>query len=113
MSIRSRGYSQEEDKYLCEVYIEVSQDPIIGVYQSYDQFWSRVIEAYENGKNPHWIERSKKSMHCRIQLIEKATKKLHACIRQCESRRPSGASNDDILNQAKEMLREDPQFKSG
>ena len=51
-----------------------------------------------HGKNASWNERTKKSIHCRIQTIEKATKKLHACLKQCESRRPSGASNDDIVS---------------
>ncbi|KVH87533.1 hypothetical protein Ccrd_025186 [Cynara cardunculus var. scolymus] len=43
------------------------------------------------------VERSKKSIQCRMQTIEKAVRKLHACIRYCEFRRPSGASNDDIV----------------
>ena len=36
MSIRSSGYTQDEDKLLCQVYMEISQDPIKGVYQSAD-----------------------------------------------------------------------------
>lgn len=98
MSIRSSGYSQEEDKLLCEVYMEISQDPIKGAYQSSDVFWSRVMKGYENGRKTTWCERTKRSVQSRIQTIEKATKKLHACIRQCENRRPSGASNNDIVS---------------
>lgn len=98
MPLRTCGYSQEEDKLICQVYMEISQDPIKGIYQSSDRFWSRVIEAYEDAKNPSWGERSKKSIQARVQAIEKATKKLHACIKQCESRRPSGASSDDIVS---------------
>lgn len=30
--------------------MEISQDPITGVYQTSDQFWSRVADAYEAGK---------------------------------------------------------------
>ena len=98
MSIRSSGYTQDEDKLLCQVYIEISQDPIKGVYQSADQFWSRVEEAYHNGKIETWSDRSKRSIQARVQTIEKAARKLHACIRQCENRRPSGASNKDIVS---------------
>ena len=47
MPLRSAGYTQEEDKFLCQVYMEISQDPITGVYQTSDQFWSRVAYAYE------------------------------------------------------------------
>ena len=96
MPLRYAGNTHEEDRLLCQVYMEISQDPIKCVYQSFDQFWSCVASAYENGKDASWSERTKKSIHCRIQTIEKATKKLDACIKKCENRRPSGASNDDI-----------------
>ncbi|KAG7552429.1 hypothetical protein ISN45_Aa06g030300 [Arabidopsis thaliana x Arabidopsis arenosa] len=92
--------------------MEISQDLITGVYQSSDHFWDRVAESFVNGKNPTWSERSKKSLQCRSQTIEKAIRKLYACIKQCENRRSSGASSDDIFNQAKEMLMQDQNFKS-
>ena len=95
---RSSGYSCEEDKFLCHIYMQISQDPIQGVYQSSDQFWGRVVEAYDNGKDAMWSDRSKKSIQSRVQTIQKAAKKLHACIKQCENRRPSGASSDDIVS---------------
>ncbi|XP_023644142.1 glutathione S-transferase T3 [Capsella rubella] len=110
---RSSGYSKEEDKFLCEVYLKISQDPITGHYQSSDHFWDRVVKAFEDGKNRTWSKRSKKSLQCRFQNIERATKKLHACIRQCENSCQSGVSSDDIFNQAKEMLMQDSRFKSG
>lgn len=47
---RSLGYSPEEDKILCQVYIEISQDPIVGAYQSSDRFWDRVVDAYAKGE---------------------------------------------------------------
>ncbi|WZZ65114.1 hypothetical protein YC2023_076484 [Brassica napus] len=70
------------------------------------------MQAYENGKDTSWAERTKRSMQSRVQTIEKATKKLHACIKQCENRHQNGVSNDDIFNQAKLMVREDPLFKT-
>jgi len=56
------------------------------------------MKGYENGRKITWCERTKRSVQSWIQTIEKATKKLHACIRQCENRRPSGASNNDIVS---------------
>ncbi|XP_024008937.1 uncharacterized protein LOC112084138 [Eutrema salsugineum] len=93
--------------------MEISQDPITGVYQTSDKFLDRVVEAFEKEKASTWSEHTKKSIRSRFQTIERATRKLHACIKQCENRRPSGASNDDIFNEAKEMLMEDPNFKTG
>ena len=59
---RSSGYSCEDDKFLCHIYMQISQDLIQGVYQSSDQFWGRVVEAYDNGKDAMWSDRSKKSI---------------------------------------------------
>ena len=42
-------------------YISFGQDPIQGIYQSSYQFWSRVMQAYENGKDTSWAERTKRS----------------------------------------------------
>ena len=101
MSIRSSGYKIDEDKFLCQVYMEISQELIKGVYQSADQFWSCVEEACHNRKIATWTDRSKRSIQARVQTIEKAARKLHACIRQCENSRPSrpsSASNEDIVS---------------
>ncbi|KAF8099315.1 hypothetical protein N665_0246s0017 [Sinapis alba] len=76
--------------------------PDHGACQSSDVFWFCVMKGYGNGRKITWCERTKRSMQSLIQTIEKATKKLHACIRQCENRRPS----DKIT------LSEDPQFKT-
>ncbi|KAF8093399.1 LOW QUALITY PROTEIN: hypothetical protein N665_0383s0031 [Sinapis alba] len=73
--------------------MKISQDPITCVYQTSNQFWSRVADAYEAGKIQVGMN---KSIHCRIQTIEKATKKLHACLKQCANRHRSCASNDDV-----------------
>ena len=51
MSSRASGYSIPEDVLLCEVYIEISQDPIAGVNQSGDRFWSRVGDKFNKDRN--------------------------------------------------------------
>ncbi|KAJ9552387.1 hypothetical protein OSB04_016432, partial [Centaurea solstitialis] len=45
--------------------------------------------------------------------IMKATKKLRGCILQIQNRNPSGASELDIMNDAKEMLKLDASYKKG
>lgn len=98
MSTRTSSYSQEQDKFLTQIYMQISQDPVKGVYQSSNQFWSRVAQAYNDGKDANWSERSASSLTTRMQLILRSTKKFHACIRQCENRRTSGVSNEDIVS---------------
>ncbi|KAK4723971.1 hypothetical protein R3W88_026750 [Solanum pinnatisectum] len=99
---RSSGYSLNEDKLLCQIYVDISQDPITGICQSYDQFWVRIEQSYNNLKEESWIYRNKKSLQ-----------KLSACIRQIENLHPSGASDIDIINQAKILLMQEPTYKKG
>ncbi|KZV51694.1 hypothetical protein F511_29520 [Dorcoceras hygrometricum] len=47
-SARSASYSYQEDIHLCHVYLNISQDPIKGINQSRNQFWTRVEESYNN-----------------------------------------------------------------
>ena len=98
-SARSSGYTNEEDLHLCHVYLDISQNPIIGIYQSRDQFWTRVQESYNNTM-PEGVTqaRSKRSLQTRMQTILSATNKLRGCIRQIEYLNPSGASEQDIVS---------------
>ena len=45
-TLRSASYSNEEDQLLCRLYLDVSQNPIIGINQSSLQFWSRIETKY-------------------------------------------------------------------
>ncbi|KAK9094320.1 hypothetical protein Scep_025789 [Stephania cephalantha] len=54
---RSSGYTPREDLILCEAWLEISQDPIVGRNQHADKFWSRTVEKYnealsEQGDGP-------------------------------------------------------------
>ena len=98
MSIRASGYSVSEDVLLCQVYMEISQDPITGINQSSNRFWSRVEDKYNQEKCDGWEERSRRSLQARIQTIEKAVRKLNGCIKQVESMHPSSASSEDIVS---------------
>ena len=64
MSIRSSGYSYAEDVLLCQVYMEISQDPIVVVFQSSNSFWSRVEEKFNAVEDATCEERTKRSLHC-------------------------------------------------
>lgn len=43
---RITSYSQEENKHLCHVYLDISKNSIIGINQSRDQFWSQIVLEY-------------------------------------------------------------------
>ncbi|KAK1365303.1 NAM-associated domain-containing protein [Heracleum sosnowskyi] len=84
---RSTSYSHEEDKHLCRVYLDISHNPIIGINQSRDQFWSHIEVEYNNSK-PVTVtqDRPKKSL---------------------------GASQKDILTRAKVLLKQDKKYDKG
>ncbi|XP_059310913.1 uncharacterized protein LOC132062345 [Lycium ferocissimum] len=113
MFTRSTGYSTNEDMLLCQVYLDVSKNPITGVHPSRDHFWGRVEETYNNAKDECWEYRNRRSVECRIKVIEKAIRKLNGCVRQVENLHSSGASDTYIINQAKCLLMQDPSYKKG
>ncbi|KAL5548413.1 hypothetical protein UlMin_003644 [Ulmus minor] len=112
---RSSSYTNEEDLHLCHVYLDISQNPIIGINQSKDQFWARIEYDYNNPQSEFTITqaRPKRSLQCRMQVILTAVGKLRGCIRQIENLNPSGASEQDILNRAKTLLTQDAKYQKG
>ena len=97
---RSSSYTNEEDLHLCHVYLDISQNPIVGINQSKDQFWARIEYDYNNPQSEFTITQSrpKRSLQCRMQVILTAVGKLRGCIRQVENLNPSGASEQDIVS---------------
>ncbi|XP_051139610.1 uncharacterized protein LOC127257270 [Andrographis paniculata] len=109
MSIRGGGYTHDEDVLLCQHYLDISQDPITGRQQSRDQFWDQITDAYNQTKNPDSEIRSARYVQNRIQAMEKALRKLLACIKKVEILKHSGASEIDI----EILMKEDASFKKG
>ncbi|KAK2645265.1 hypothetical protein Ddye_020460 [Dipteronia dyeriana] len=96
---RSSSYTNAEDTHLCHIYLDVSQNPIIGIYQSKDMFWSRVENDYNNSKPSFITEvRNKRSLQCRMQTILTSMGKIRGCIRQIERLKPNGDSEADIVS---------------
>ncbi|KAK2638356.1 hypothetical protein Ddye_026151 [Dipteronia dyeriana] len=111
---QSSGYTNEDDIHLCHVYLDVSQNPIIGTNQSRDQFWSRVESDYNNLKAEFITElRAKRSLQCRMQTILTSVNKLRGCVRQIENLHPNSASDQDIMHRAKALLMQDKKYIKG
>ncbi|KAK3222736.1 hypothetical protein Dsin_009761, partial [Dipteronia sinensis] len=93
---RTSSYTHAEDTHLCHIYLDVSQNPIIGIYQSKDMFWAPVESDYNNKLDFISELRNKRSLQCRMQTILTAIGKFRGCLRQIETLKPSGASEIDI-----------------
>ncbi|XP_073063766.1 uncharacterized protein [Primulina eburnea] len=106
-SRRGPGFSNEEDKLLVTIYLDISQNPIIGINQSNDSLWSRVAASYnEQLTSPSTEHRTMRALQCRWSNISRAVQSFTGCIRQVELRHQSGASEKDILDEAKELFKQ-------
>ncbi|XP_031129020.1 uncharacterized protein LOC116030790 [Ipomoea triloba] len=113
-TVRTASYSIEEDQLLCHVYVDICQDKVTGHYQAGDVFWTRVMNAYHEALPAHvGNTRPLRSIQTRMQTIMTAVAKLRGCIVQVENLNPSGASEQDILDRAKELMAQDAKFKKG
>ena len=69
MSSRGQSYTTSEDIHLCRVWLDISQNPIIGTNQSKETFWKRVTSEYNKQKpNATMQDRTDRSCHCRMNL---------------------------------------------
>ena len=98
MTSRSSGYNISEDVLLCQVYIDISQDPITGRYQYANEFWSRVELKYNELRQQHLEYRNMRSVHSRMDTINVEVRRLNGCLKQVENLNPSGASEKDIVS---------------
>ncbi|XP_075473396.1 uncharacterized protein LOC142504408 [Primulina tabacum] len=110
---RTTNYAIEEDKLLCHVYLDVSQNPIIGINQSKERFWSRIEEAFNAGKSNNMQVHNIRSLQCRMQVILLVVRKLCGCVSIIENLKLSGASEEDILNMAKDLMMQEKNFTKG
>ncbi|KAI8571589.1 hypothetical protein RHMOL_Rhmol01G0131700 [Rhododendron molle] len=111
---RGPAFSLEEDKILCNTWLEISQDPIKGVNQKKDKLWERITATFHALRSGNYIiARSAKSLQCRMTLISKAISKFRGGVRSIENLNPSDASEKDILEKAKEMFSQDVDEKKG
>ena len=62
MACRGVGYSNTEDFILGESLLEITQDPIIGIYQSSDRFWERAGETYNERVSNNYEQRTVRSL---------------------------------------------------
>ncbi|XP_028077215.1 glutathione S-transferase T3-like [Camellia sinensis] len=111
---RGQAFLIEEDKNLCNAWLEISQDPIRGTNQKKEKLWERIsakyhelLPSYNSGS------RTTKSLQCCMALIMKAINKFQGCVRSVERLNPSGASEIDYMDQAKILFAQDPEERKG
>lgn len=96
---RQKNFSKAEDLTLCDAYLAITQDPIIGVDQSRDCYWKR-IHAYFHANKTEDSDRTQGSLQHRWDFIKEHVSKFCACYAQVIARNQSGMTRDNKLAQA-------------
>ncbi|XBI94219.1 hypothetical protein VPH35_030906 [Triticum aestivum] len=103
---RTSNYSTNDDKLLCNTYLQVSRDPSIGGDQSRDAYWGRMKEYFDD-HNMSGIDRSERSLRSRWSTINSDCQKWAATQKSVDKINPSGTNEDDRFNIAQNLFKEE------
>ncbi|KAF7049714.1 hypothetical protein CFC21_058203 [Triticum aestivum] len=95
-SKRQKNFSKAEDLTLVDAYLEITQDPIIGVDQSRDCYWKR-IDAYFHANKSEDHGRTQGSLQHRWAIIQEQVNRFCACYSQVQNRNQSGMTRENKL----------------
>jgi hypothetical protein len=112
---RQANYSEDEDYLIACAYVNVSVDPIKGVGQKADTFWTRVLEKYvilsEKYLADNGVEipvRNKDSIEQRWKKkISKSVQVWNKFYRQLKSAKRSGWNEDNYIDEAGNLFKEE------
>ena len=93
-SKRQKNFSKAEDLTLVDAYLEITQDPIIGVDQSRDCYWKR-IDAYFHANKSEDHGRTQGSLQHRWAIIQEQVNRFCACYIQVQNRNQSGMTREN------------------
>src|SRR5687767_10474207 len=96
---KSKNFTQDEDLLLVSCYHTISQDGAVGVKQTLEEFWNRILDKFNaNNKLKHgrtWL--GLKYWWAQIQHM---VNKFCACFDQVSARKVSGQVELDKINDA-------------
>ncbi|XBH69162.1 hypothetical protein VPH35_097130 [Triticum aestivum] len=117
-SIRTGSYTQDEDKLICQAWMEISQDPRTGALQKGIVFWTRVHKTFHERKmfEPYQITSNYGigSIQKRWLFIQQECKKYQAAFESVEARPVSGLGVGDTpftLTHCWTLINNCPKFK--
>ncbi|KAE8804504.1 putative receptor protein kinase ZmPK1 [Hordeum vulgare] len=103
---RAGNYTTNDDKLLCNTWLQVSRDPSIGGDQSRDAYWGRMKEHFD-AQNVSGIDRSERSLRSRWSTINLDCQKWAAAQKAVDKLNPSGTNEDDRYNIAQNLFKEE------
>ncbi|KAE8799111.1 hypothetical protein D1007_25494 [Hordeum vulgare] len=103
---RAGNYTTNDDKLLCNTWLQVSRDPSIGGDQSRDAYCGRMKE-YFDAQNVSGIDRSERSLRSRLSTINLDCQKWAAAQKAVDKLNPSGTNEDDKYNISQNLFKEE------
>ncbi|KAF9616551.1 hypothetical protein IFM89_030095 [Coptis chinensis] len=96
---RLSNFTISEDVKLCESWLTIGEDGIVGVGQTSGNYWQRITNEFKlrNPGTPRTLE----SIKARWQMINKGVSKFVGYMAQLENNRPSGTSIQDMMVRAR------------
>ncbi|XBJ19280.1 hypothetical protein VPH35_010270 [Triticum aestivum] len=103
---RAGNYTNKDDIFLCNTWLQVSRDPSIGGDQSRDAYWGRMKEHFD-AHNVSGIDRFERSLRSRWSTINSDCQKWAAAQKAVDKLNQSGTNEDDRYNIAQNLFKEE------
>ncbi|XP_058828373.1 uncharacterized protein LOC131688218 [Topomyia yanbarensis] len=102
---RGKNWTHLEDEALCQAWLHVSQDPIVGTNQKSENLYGTIFDKFieicsENCVSAQPDLRAPSGIKGRWHFINKSVSKFAGCMTQINASQQSGASPEDNLKKA-------------
>jgi hypothetical protein len=94
---RTANYTMEEDRLLCQTWLQIAMDPMVGTYQSRDTYWMR-MKNYFDLHNTSGNERTDRSLWSRWRIINTECQKWAGALVTVDALNPSGTGEVDRVS---------------
>lgn len=95
---KNRNWTAIEDVALCQAYLSVSEDPIVGTDQSAEQLWTQIHAAWAALlSNPALADRLPAALTTRMARINRDTSKFIAIYKNVLAQNASGRTPEDLI----------------
>ncbi|KAK1563216.1 hypothetical protein Q3G72_024167 [Acer saccharum] len=97
ISKRGKSFTNNQDVAICNAWLAITQDPVVGNLQTSHNFWDRVLENYTIHVNDQTV-RTKTSIQSRWGTIMRSCNKYRGYLSQIENRQQSGMTEVDKVS---------------
>jgi hypothetical protein len=101
---QQKNYTKKDDVQLCDLWLNVTQDPVVGTNQTGNGFWNRVTKNYMKAL-PN-VPRTVVGLKSCWATIQGFINKFAGCLNQINNRNQSGTTNEDQLTYALRLYAE-------